>query len=75
MYPGNRTYTNQNSTRMLRTNPSRELRNNAKTRIGESSFCIEGGKLWNLTPMDIRNSPKLNAAKKLIKLHSKTMPV
>ena len=75
MYPGNRTIANNTSTRLLRTNPNRELRDCAKTRIGEHSFYIDGGKLWNICPQEIRNATKINEAKRLIKLHCKKMPV
>ena len=75
MYQGNRVISNNNSNRTLRTIPSRELQDNAKTRIGESSFCIDGAKLWNKAPQEIRESTTLNETKRLVKIYSKIMPI
>ena len=67
MYPGNRITTSGNSDRNLRSNPNRELKDFAKTKIGEGSFCINAGKIWNKAPMNIRTSTNINEAKRLIK--------
>ena len=75
MYPGNRTINSGNSDRNLRANPKRELKDFAKSKIGENSFCIDAGRIWNKTPMNIRTSMNINEAKRLIKIYSKTMPV
>ena len=56
-------------------NPGRGLMDNSKTRIGEGSFCIDGAKLWNRAPQNIRTTTKLNEAKRLIKVYSKEMPI
>ena len=75
MYQGSRMISNNNSNRTLRTIPSRELQDNAKTRIGESSFCIDGAKLWNKAPQEIRESTTLNEAKRIVKIYGKKMPI
>ena len=75
MYNGNRTNVASNSERILRNNPNRELKDYAKTTIGDRSFCINGAKLWNKAPLEIRQTEKLEVAKKLIKVYSKSIPV
>ena len=47
MYPNKEGKTTSISDRVLRQNTIRELKDNAKTKIGENSFCISGGRLWN----------------------------
>ena len=75
MYPGNRTFNAPNSDRILRENPKKELRDFAKSRIGEDSFCISASKLWNNASAEIRSAKTINEAKRLIKAYSKNMPI
>ena len=61
--------------RKLRPGSLRTLKDNARTKIGESSFCTSAAKLWNAEPEKIKEAKTIMAAKKLIKEYCKTMPV
>ena len=64
-----------NLTRALRPSSMRELKDNAKSSIGEQSFCINAGKIWNKAPTNIKEAKTLSLAKKFIKLYCKTLPI
>ena len=71
---GNRKEGGENN-RILRPESTRQLKDYARTKIGENSFCISAAKLWNKTPLEIREAPTLNQAKKMIREYSRTMPI
>ena len=64
-----------NLTRALRPTSTRELKDNAKSRLGEQSFCINAGKIWNNAPSNIKEAKTLSLAKKLIKIYCKNLPI
>ena len=64
-----------NSDRVLRASSVRELKDFARTRIGENSFCVSAGKLWNQAQREIKEAININMAKRLIKAYSLTMPI
>ena len=53
--------------RNIRPSSMQELTDNARTTIGEQSFCINAGKIWNNAPKQIKEYNNLKMAKKLIK--------
>ena len=65
----------QHSGKKHEKNTTRELKDYAKTRTGEQSFCINAGKMWSISPLEIRETKTLNTAKRLIKAYSKKMPI
>ena len=65
----------EETNRVMRPGTSRELKDNARTKIGENSFCISAGKLWNQAPQKIKEAATISQAKKLIKEYCKTMPI
>ena len=67
--------TNANTDRQPRPGTSRQLKDNARTRIGEKSFHISAAKIWNKMPNEIKEAKTLIQAKRLIKETCKTMPV
>ena len=64
-----------NSDRVLRESSIRDLKDNAKTEIGQKSFCISAAKIWNNIPKKIKAAKTLNCAKSLIKTYCKTLPI
>ena len=46
-----------------------------KTRIGENSFFISGGKLWSQAPKEIKEAENLSTAKSLIRSYCATLPI
>ena len=61
--------------RILRESSIRTLKDNAKTEIGQNSFCISAAKIWNTVPKEIKEAKTLLSAKKLIKNHCKRFPI
>ena len=61
--------------RTLRPSTIRELTDNAKTKIGEESFCISAAKIWNSAPEKVKESKTIREAKRNIKEFCKNMPV
>ena len=51
------------------------MKDYAKTKIGDSSFCISAGKLWNNLPAEIRETKNISVAKRMIKSYSDQMPI
>ena len=74
MYPA-KDQSNTNSSRTLRESSIRELKDFAKTRAGQNSFCITTGKIWNNSPNEIKNAKNIITAKRLIKAYCKSMPI
>ena len=66
---------NKDSDRVLRESSTRKLKDNAKTEIGERSFCINAAKIWNKIPTEIKCAKILNCVKNLTKELCKTMPI
>ena len=64
-----------NLTKALRTTSTRELKDSAKTKIGEQSFIINAGKIWNKAPSNIKEAKTLSLAKKFIKIYCKSLPI
>ena len=75
MYPMKDESQTTNSERVLRESTIRELKDNAKTEIGERSSCINAAKLWNKIPKDIKCAKTLICAKKLTKAYCKNLPI
>ena len=75
MIPMKKDQSTPTSKRVLRPTSIRELKDNAKTSIGEKSFCVNAAKIWNNTTSEIKNAKTLNEAKRLIKIYSRTMPI
>ena len=61
--------------RMLRPGSMRPLKDNARTKIGENSFCTSAARLWNDAPERIKEAKTIFTAKKMIKEFCKTMPI
>ena len=62
--------------RTLRPGSIRNLKDFARTKIGENSFCISAGKLWNQAPQNIKEANTLSQAKTLIKeTYCRTIPI
>ena len=61
--------------RVLSPGTTREMKDNARTKIGENSLCISAGKIWNQAPQTIKSATTLTQAKKLIKENCKTIPI
>ena len=53
----------------------RELKDNARTKIGEESFGISAARMWNQIPTRIKDAKTLAKAKKEIKEFCKTRPI
>ena len=75
MYPMKSDSQNANSDRVLRESSIRALKDNAKTEVGERSFCINAAKIWNNIPNDIKCAKTLKQAKLLTKIYCKSMPI
>ena len=60
---------------IIRESSIRELKDFAKTRAGQNSFCITTGKIWNNSPNEIKNAKNIITAKRLIKAYCKSMPI
>ena len=63
------------SDRTLRESSTRELKDFSKTTIGEDSFNISAGRLWNKAPIEIKEAINMSTAKRLIKAYSRKMPI
>ena len=61
--------------RPLRPTSMRELKDNARTKIGEESFGISAARMWNQIPTRIKDAKTLAKAKKEIKEFCKTRPI
>ena len=59
------------STRTLRPGTTRELKDAAKTKIGEDSFCYNAAKLWNTAKKHIKVFETLTLAKRAIQEYCK----
>ena len=59
----------------LRPKPNRIFCDTARLQIYTSSFNIDAAKLWNVVPVDVRNSPNVIMAKRAIKKFCITLPV
>ena len=53
--------------RTLRPGSLKEVKDNARTKIGENSFCMSAARLWNKAPQEIKECTTLTQAKKKIK--------
>ena len=71
----NKTEEKSENDRTLRPSSVKELKDYAKTKIGEESFYISAGQLWKQAPREIKEAKNLNLAKKLTKKYSLTMPI
>ena len=60
---------------ILVSSRTRELKGSAKTKIGEQSFIINAGKIWNKAPSNIKEAKTLSLAKKFIKIYCKSLPI
>ena len=63
------------SDRVLRTSSCRRWNQDAKSKAEKESFSRNAAKLWNAAPNEIKNAKTLNAAKKVIKIHCKSLPL
>ena len=61
--------------RTIRKTSTKELKKNAKTKVGDNSFCINAAKMWNKSPMEIKEVKTITLAKQFIKAYSKIMPI
>ena len=59
----------------LRPSSLKEVKDSARTKIGENSFCMSAARMWNSAPAEIKQCPTLTLAKKRIKEFCKTMPI
>ena len=67
MYPMKSESQITNSDQVVRESSIRELKDNARTEIGERSFCISAAKIWNKIPTEIKCAKTLSCAKRLTK--------
>ena len=61
--------------RTLRPSSLKEVKDSARTKIGENSFCMSAARMWNSAPAEIKQCSTLTLAKKRIKEFCKTMPI
>ena len=59
----------------LRPKLNRVFNDTARLQVSKSSFNIDAAKLWNYAPEDLRIAVSLTEAKRLIKIHCKTIPL
>ena len=62
------------SDRSLRASSCRLWNQDAKSKAEKECFSRNAAKIWNAAPSVIKNATTLGVAKKLIKLHCKTLP-
>ena len=53
----------------------KEMQEGGKTRQTDKSFMRDAGKIWTQAPKEIKEVRNIGAAKKLIKLYCKTLPI
>ena len=59
----------------LRPKPSRIFNDSARLQITKYSFNVDSARLWNHAPREVTSAPTLEAAKKAVLTHVKTLPV
>ena len=65
----------KNSTQVTRGVATGEIRENAKTKLSQSSFMGDVPKVWNKAPMNLKQSKTLSSVKKEIKTYVKSLPI
>ena len=65
----------QENDRILRASSSRLWNQDARSRAEKESFSRNAAKIWNAAPLGIKNASALNSAKRVIKIHCKTLPI
>ena len=63
------------NTQNLRLQPKRVFKDCCKLKKSESSFCIDGARLWNAAPPEITMAINLNMAKKAIHNFCRSLPL
>ena len=63
------------NTQNLRLQPKRVFKDSCKLKKSESSFCIDGARLWNAAPPEITLAINLNIAKKAINNFCRSLPL
>ena len=59
----------------LRPKTDRVFNDTSKLRLAESSFNVDGARLWNAAPADVTSATSIEIAKKRIRIYAESLPV
>ena len=66
---------NSNPVQQLRTKSNRIFDDSANLKASRSSFNVDAARIWNMAPDQVRSAKSLAEAKRIIKLHTKSLPI
>ena len=66
---------NSNPVQQLRTKSNRIFDDSANLKASRSSFNVDAARIWNMAPDRVRSAKSLAEAKRIIKLHTKSLPI
>lgn len=66
---------NEENSNRLRENSTRKWKQDCSSKKARSTFVFDTAKLWNATPINIKNCKSIGTVKKEIKLYCKKLPI